>query len=259
MIDMANILIWAPLLMLTAARLAGMLLVAPVFGHQALPARLRIVLALAIALAVVGRLGVAPALPSSLASFALALAAEAAVGALIGYMARLVFAGVELGAFHVGAQLGVNLGDVFSAGGDEDETSAIGGAYGVLTLGIFLLIGGHRDLIRGLLDTFGAVPPAALSFHGEILTVVAGLLTGSFELALRVSAPVLIALLLATAALGLLQRTLPQAHILSTGLPARALVGLVMMAAGVSVVAWAFQAAWSRSSHLLPALLKTMT
>ena len=43
-------------------------------------------------------------------------------------------------------------------------------------------------------------------------------------------------MLLATVAMGLLQKTLPQCNILSTHLPARALLGLVALAGSVAVL-----------------------
>jgi flagellar biosynthetic protein FliR len=59
-----------------------------------------------------------------------------------------------------------------------------------------------------------------------------------------VAAPVLIAILLATVAMGLLHRAVPSCHTLSTDLPIRAMVGMLVMALGLAGLAWAVEAAW---------------
>ena len=70
-------------------------------------------------------------------------------------------------------------------------------------------------------------------------------------LALKVAAPVLIAMLLATVAMGFLHRAMPASHILSTGLPVRAMVGLLVMALGLAGLAWSVQAAWTLTGKTL--------
>ncbi len=229
--------------LLVAARLAGMMMVAPAFGHAALPARLRVLIAAGLSLAVCGRVA-PPALPAGVVQLVMQLALEVGIGAAVGYAASLVFAGVELGAAHASSQMGLSLGDVFSGAGDE-PSGAVGTLFRVLAIAIFLAIGGHRDLVSGVLDTFAAVPPATFVPGAALVKAAAGLLTASFVLALKVAAPVLAAMLLATVALGLLQKTLPQCHILSTGLPVRAMLGLLVLALSMAALAWTVEAAWN--------------
>jgi len=84
-------------------------------------------------------------------------------------------------------------------------------------------------LVSALMQTFRAVPLASPVQPGGLLDLAVMLLGTSLVLALKVAAPVLLAMLLATAALGMLQKTLPQCNILTVGLPARALLGLTLM------------------------------
>jgi len=86
------------------------------------------------------------------------------------------------------------------------------------------------------MGTFQSVPPLRLASVGGLLDMVVAMLAASFVLALKLAAPVLVAMLLATVALGLLHRTLPQLNLLSIGLPVRVLVGLVLVAASLAAV-----------------------
>ncbi len=254
---------WGLALLPVAARVGGLMLVAPVFGHQAVPARLRVLLALVVAVAAVGTAAApAAAPPANLGELAVVCALELARGAGIGWAASLVFAGVELAAAHVAAQMGVSLGEVLGGsdggghfGPSEGEAAPVVAAYRVLAAAAFLLIGGHRDLLGAVLDTLRIVPVGAGAPPGGAIAAAAALLTASFVLALKVAAPVLLALLLATVALGLLHRALPGCHTLSTGLPARALLGLLAMALGLAGAASAVRAAWAATAGELAKLL----
>ena len=230
-------------MLLVAARLAGMMFAAPVFGQAAVPVRLKILIAIALSLALAGRAG-RPPLPAGEVQLLMALVLEFGIGAAVGYAASLVFAGVELSAAHVSAQMGLSLGDVFSGSGDE-PAGPVGTLMRMLTIAIFLAIGGHRDLVSGVMDTFAAAPLASLTPTAGLVKAAAGLLAASFVLALKVAAPVLVAMLVATVALGLLQKTVPQCHILSTGLPVRAMLGMLVLALSVAALAWTVDAAWS--------------
>ena len=73
--------------------LAGMMFAAPVFGQAAVPVRLKILIAIALSLALAGRAG-RPPLPAGEVQLLMALVLEFGIGAAVGYAASLVFAGV---------------------------------------------------------------------------------------------------------------------------------------------------------------------
>ena len=85
----------------------------------------------------------------------------------------------------------------------------------------------HLLLVRGFLTSFDAAPLTSLS-----VDTMAKLLTGDIALlfvsALEIAAPLLAALFLAEAALGLLSRAAPQMNIFQLGLPVKILVTLTL-------------------------------
>ena len=86
--------------------------------------------------------------------------------------------------------------------------------------------------MRGFLTSFTAAPLTSLSIDS-----LAKLLTGDIALffvsALEIAAPLLAALFLAEAALGLLARAAPQMNIFALGLPVKILVTLTL--AGLAI------------------------
>ncbi len=255
--DLTPYILWAPTLLMAAARVAGIFLIAPVFAHPAVPVKLRVLAGIVIALAAVGAMGrfaEPAALPATWADLAAALASELAVGAMIGFAARLVFVGIEYGALHVGQQMGLGLAELFSPG--QETGGPVRRLFVLTAVVIFLAIGGHRDLAAGVLGSFKTVPLASFAAGEGLPAAVAGLLHASFVVALKVAAPVLVAMLLATVAMGLLQKTLPQCNILSTGLPLRAMLGLAALAVALAALPWLVATAWNETARLLPGALQ---
>jgi flagellar biosynthetic protein FliR len=71
-----------------------------------------------------------------------------------------------------------------------------------------------------------------------LLQDVSGL---AFHLAVRISAPILVAMLIALLAVGMLNRTLPQLNIMAIGHNLNALLLLVLLMFSVGSIAWVFQ------------------
>ncbi len=240
---------WTLALLPAAARAIGLLMVAPVFSHKVVPIRMRVFLGLVMGLAVAARAGASMS-PSGPVELALILAMEVLVGVAIGYAAQLVFVGVQIGALHVGRQMGIDLGGAFDPS-NSDASSPVVRLFGMLMIVIFISIGGCEDMISAMMRSFQVAPPATLAAPTQLLNSVVMLLTVSFDVALRVAAPVLVAMLLATAAMGMLQRAVPQCNILSTGLPIRAMLGLIVLAVALAALAPVVTTAWKGVSEQL--------
>jgi len=226
---------WAATLLLVTARVGGIFIVAPVFSTSVLPVKLRVGMALVFALGL--RACVAPAaVPADAWALAAGVGCELAIGATIGYVARLVFVGVQLGAAHVGHQMGLSLAELYR-GADEQGPATLRRFLGLLAIVVFLAVGGHREMIFALRRTFTVVPLAGFAPAEGMLAMVVAVLGASFVLALKIAAPVLITLLLVTVALGIVQRTVGQLNMFTVGIPVRLIVGLIVLALTLSVFA----------------------
>ena len=98
---------------------------------------------------------------------------------------------------------------------------------------------GLESLFLAVLNSFEHVPLPALSSFGPdlgMVSLIVGLLTAAFELALRVAAPLLALIFLQTIAMGYIAKTVPQVNILSLGFPIRIMAGLGIIALGLVVL-----------------------
>jgi flagellar biosynthetic protein FliR len=227
--------------LLVLARVSAMMLLAPVFGSSALPARLRALLALALtALVVPLELDKHTALPATSLAYLVQLGAEGLIGLSLGLGVLILFSGLQVAGQIVGQMSGLQLGDVFSPGLDTNMP-VFSQLLFYVTLAVFLTIGGHRQVMEGLLDTFAWMPAGEGVVSRSAIEAMTSLLTQSFVLGVRAAAPAMMALLLSTIIMGLVSRAVPQLNMMALGLGLNTMLLMVMIGASLGATAWIFQ------------------
>jgi len=106
---------------------------------------------------------------------------------------------------------------------------------------IYVLINGHLVLIQSLVQTFQTVPLMGARVGDNVVAMLVSVLTGSYMLAIRVAGPALVAIFLATIALGFISRTMPQLNILAAGFSIRIFLAFIMMIASLAAVFLVFE------------------
>jgi flagellar biosynthetic protein FliR len=234
-----------PTFVLVFFRLAGMMLFAPLFGSTRIPRRVRALLVLVLALGVTP--GVARAvLPNSAWGLAMAIGGEMAFGLAMGMALSLVFIAAQWAGELIGQQMGINLGGVLDPqfGGSG---SVLGEMYFMLTLVVFLLVDGHHAMLRGVFDSFAALPLLSVGIDRGVFDTVTGLLSGATVLAIRLAAPMLVTMLIVDLVLGLIGKTMPQMNVMSAGLTLRSVVGMVIVIVGLAMTSGVIRDAVSRA------------
>jgi flagellar biosynthetic protein FliR len=227
---------WSVNFLLVLARISAALVAMPLLGAKGVPAQTKIGLALLLSL-IVMPLTAAPLaqIPTNLFSFASHIGSEVLVGISIGIAVSLVFAAMEMGSALVGVQIGFGIGSVL-----DPLTGASMGTldqfYRLLVTLVFFAVNGHLLVIQGLLHSFQIVPPGSAD-----LSLIAGDRVGPFfaalfVVALRLSLPVMGALMLTDLAMALVGRTVPQMNVLVVGFPLKIAVGLVVLAAALPLI-----------------------
>ncbi len=226
---------------LVLARTGTLLMTAPIFGSQAVPRRIRALLAVAMSLLVtpVFLSGTVP-VADNLVTLGRLVVNEALVGLLLGLGITILFSGIQVAGQIVSQLSGMSLADVFSPGFEED-VSVFSQLYYFLTLAVFVAVGGHRIVMEALLDTFAAGPPGHAALGDGYVEVLVSIVTQSFVLGIRAAAPLLVALLLSNVVLGLISRTLPQINVIAVGFSVNAMLALGLLALSIGAAAWTFQ------------------
>ena len=219
---------------LVVVRLAGMMLFAPLFGSSRIPRRVKALLVIILAFGVTGGLDLPAELPESTWQLTAAIGGEMAFGLAMGMILSLVFIAAQWAGEMIGQQMGLNLGTVFDPqfGG---QGSVLGDMYFMLTLVVFLAVGGHRSMLEGVRASFDFLPLMTVAVDRTLFDTLTGLLGGATVLAVRLAAPMLVTMLIVDLVLGLIGKTMPQMNVMSAGLTLRSVVGMVIVIAGLTL------------------------
>jgi flagellar biosynthetic protein FliR len=222
-----------PAYVLVFFRVAGLMLFAPLFGSSRIPRRMRLLLAVVLA---VGLVPVAPAveLPQATWTLALGIGGEMAFGIAMGMILSFVFIAAQWAGELIGQQMGLNLSEVFDPQFGQ-AGSLVGDFYFMLTLVVFLAARGHHAMLIGVRDSFQALPLLSVGMNQPLLDLLMGLLQSATMLALRLAGPMFVTMLVVDVALGFISKTMPQINIMSTGLSLRSVLGIGVLLIGIGI------------------------
>lgn len=227
--SLADIYMLLPAFLLVLFRVSGLMLATPLFSSPILPTQLKVLLAVAMSLAVFPLMYTHVQVPVTMATAIVGLIGELAVGLMIGFAVSLVFLGVQVAGQLVSQQAGLAMGDIFNPLFDSSST-VVSELYFFVAMVVFLGVGGDQALIRSLLDSFAFLPPLAFQVTPRVTEMLVDLITLSFVLAIRLGGPTMLALLIAFLTLGFISRTLPQMNLMTVGFPVKLALALVVMA-----------------------------
>lgn len=229
---------------LVLTRLSTLLMAMPAVG-VGVPRRVRALLALMMTFLLLPPVAAQTPLDQlpgvdHLPELAILIAREAMIGLLIGATIQLIVTGLQLAGEAITSTSGMQLGDAVDPTTSSSMPS-LARLVGLLVTAVMLAVGGHRVLLKVLMQSFEALPAGAVTFRESMMTLVVEQLAAGMASGVRVAAPVIAALLLSNLVTGLVSRTLPQINVLAIGLSINALAMLVVTALTIGSAGLIFQ------------------
>lgn len=179
-------------------------------------------------------------LSADIFSLGIAISGEFLIGFMIGLMAKLIFTAVEIAGELMGFQMGFGIVNVI-----DPQTSSqipiVGQFQTILSTLIFLSINAHHYFLAAIAESFVIVPPLYSSFPMDLMVGIVRLTGDMFVLAIKIGAPVIVALFIANIALGIISKTIPQMNILIVGFPLTIAVGILIMSLSLPLFAYLVQ------------------
>lgn len=206
--------------------------VCPPFNAPAIPMRIRIGLATAIAFVAaedLRRTGGATDGVDGLAagSFIVALLVQALAGLALGFAVYVLFSAIQAAGELIDLQVGFSIGAVFDPLSGA-QASPIGRLHQMLALVLLLAMNGHVMVVAGYLRSVEAVPDGTVDLAvlgDELLHVLGAFMVAAIEISL----PVLAALFCTEVALGLIGKAAPQMNIFVLGFAAKTVVAFALV------------------------------
>lgn len=212
-------------------RMTGVMVVAPMFSAKVIPMSAKGAITVLIVLFL---------LPGAMAEGGggelgpVAIISETLVGFALGFAAGILVHAAEAAGDFMAVQTGLsgaNLLDPLS----DTQLPVLGQFFGLMALTVFLAVGGHGVILEALHASL-VLAPLGGAILSEGARGIVELGSQLFLLGVRLAAPVIAAVTIVNASLGVLARTVPQMNVLMTAFPIQIGLGFIVIAAAIPLV-----------------------
>ena len=181
---------------------------APLFGARLVPARFRILFALALAASLSPLVVATPYVDASDQNSVLMIIQEITIGVTMGFMVQMVFDAIVIGSQTIA--MGMGLGFAMMVDPQRGvNVPILSQFFIILTTMMFLALNGHLILIKVLIQSFTTLPPGTVGLGREGLWTVVSWGSQMFAGAILIALPVVVPLLIVNIAYGVISRAAP--------------------------------------------------
>lgn len=219
--------------MLVLCRMGGMLVSAPLFNMRSVPAQVKIGLAVATAIILFPLHSAHLVVPKDLIQFSLLAIQESVIGLILGFVANLIFMGLQIAGEYISMQMGLSTASILDPV-TQTQSAMIGQFFFYLGGLLFLNLNIHHGLILGIDRSFDWIPLGHFIGEGKL---TGGLMTerlikltsDMFIVALMVGVPLMGILLILEVAVGFVAKVMPQMNAFMVAIPLKVALGLVLI------------------------------
>ena len=215
---------------LVFARLMGFFRFAPIFCRKELPGMVKIAIALLITVIMVPLLSPEKVMGQT-ESFLLSILLNIVVGAIIGYMARLIVIAIDCGAEMINMQMGLSSATTLDPS-SSSQISILSNIISLMGLLIFINLGGVYWLFKAMMRSFDIFPLYAIHIPLMKLArmdLLIKLSSNTLYMGLQIASPILLATLAQDIILGVISRTAPQVNVFQLSFLFKPVLGAAIM------------------------------
>ncbi len=211
-------------------RIFIMTLFVPFLGVRPIPGRIRIAVTMALVICVFSPVyASAPAtFPEETGIIFALFLKEMLFGIFLGLSVTIVFYGIQSAGNMIDNQRQLANARIFNPALGS-QSSLFGVFYYQFALVTFLVLGGHRLFLKGVLESFAKVPILAFPNIGPginpLVDLIIRLTADTLVITLQLSAPILIAIFIADLILGMTNRVAPMINVFEMGFNIKGYLG----------------------------------
>ena len=160
---------------------------------------------------------------------------EFIIGMILGLLVQLFFEGVRMMGQLVGFQTGFAITNILDPQTGTQVSILANMAY-LAAMTMFLILNGHHILLSSMRESFEIINAGSLRLNNEIVQEMIRLSGDMFVIAVKIGSPAIAALLLTSAAFGLITKLIPQMNIMIVGFPVKIIIGLIFFGVSLNVL-----------------------
>jgi flagellar biosynthesis protein FliR len=214
---------------LALIRLIALFVSWPVFGESNVPVALKVLASLSITFLIFPVISVPKeSIEAINQALPFMVIREVLIGLLIGYIARFFFFAFAMAGELISITMGLASAQMFNPSLGA-QTSATSQFYLILATLFFLATNGHHILLSGLVQSFEFLPISNNWFETKEFFNFAANAQEIILIGVKLSAPILISILVVNVVLGICGKTVPQLNVLVTSFAVNIFVGLAIL------------------------------
>ncbi|MEE4245126.1 MAG: flagellar biosynthetic protein FliR [Kangiellaceae bacterium] len=226
--DFATINDWLAIYILPFCRIAGMATSMAIIGTRMVSARVRLSLALALAIVAAPMMPAGPAIELFSLTTIIQVALQTLIGLAIGFVTRVVLETFVVAGQLVAMQTGLGFASLIDQNTGV-SVPTLGQMFVMMATLIFLAVDGHLRLIELVMLSFQSLPiteSANLIVRLDLFVYWAEVI---FITAFMMVLSAIVALLIMNISLGIMTRSAPQLNIFAVGFPIMTIVGMTII------------------------------
>jgi flagellar biosynthetic protein FliR len=209
-------------------RILGFIAIAPPFGNNGVPVRVKLVLGVFLALIVTPSISTLTHVDLLSITGIAVLMQQLIIGLAMGFVVRVIFAGIEMAGEVIGLTMGLGFATFYDPQ-TRGRSSAISQFLVIIATLVFLSLNVHLAMFEALINSFKTIPISTslnMGFNVQRLAIWGEEI---FKVGMSLSLPLVAALLITNIALGILTRAAPQLNLFGIGFPITIAVGFLML------------------------------
>ena len=216
-------------LLLTLMRVSLVVFMLPVFSTDGLPNLWKFSISLVVTLAIWPKVALpGSAMPSHPFGIMLLLLGETLIGFTLGLATRFFFTAIQMGGEILSFQMGFSM-ITFADPSTGNNTGVLAYFLNMTATLVFLVMDGHLYLLKAFAETFAMLPAGGFAMSDSLMQHVIRLSGTMFSFAIKVAAPVLVALFFVEMTMALMSRAAPQMQIIQFSFPLKIAVGFFFL------------------------------
>lgn len=214
-------------------RISSIIMAAPLLGSPLVPHRIKLALGLIMTFIFFPlEVGETTVVARDFVTLAAAAGREILIGLILGFMANLIFAGINLAGQLMGFQMGFAIVNVLDPL-NQAQVSIVSQFIGLTALVIFVSLNAHYLFIQAIADSFVMVKVGSATINNLVVRDIMKAGAELFVIALKVGAPIFALMIFSNVGLGIVARTVPQMNVFIVGFPIT--IGLGLIAIGLAL------------------------
>ena len=210
-------------------RILSFVTVAPIFGNNAVPRKVKVGLSFFVSLIIYNSIYYPALNYDSIFGYAVIVFMETVTGLLTGYGANICSSIIFFAGNVIDMDIGFSMVTEFSPE-TNSEVTITGNFYYYLVMLLLLISDMHTYVLRAVCDSFQLVPIGGSSFQWDsLLLTMTKFITDTFVIGFRIFLPFFACIMILNCILGIMAKVSPQMNMFSVGMQLKVLTGLVVM------------------------------